>query len=614
MHCRVQKNKHYFTPLLQNHNSVQHWQPATMDTLVFMCSVLASLGLSDKFIAHDCTKPSDIEYVPHHACRIPTDSLVHKEMVVLQDKNIKPIKGFECKITKTTIVSFCGAYSHTKTTGESTFGVIQMVSPEVCRSMVKTHLFITDTMSFPVQIGSISHIKMFTHGSIKMTGSNIHCQGEPLRMLDGQVNDNMLRSIHLTVSIHEIDLTSARGKIIHPGTQTIVAMDTEDHGVYKANTIIWERIDQMSCNLLYVTKMLFASVQTDVLFSNEHRIQFTTLDTFHNDRCKLMIIKTKQVGVFLADLTQDFSQIQSIDTPNINVHAHYTTQLNYLNNKLKTNLQSTFHDDTCHLISRTPASTTAWLSASTFLRNLGDCSIKFNCAKMTVAPNTNSSICYSRLPVKDINGKTSFLDQSTRILMDHATPIPCHPSLLPTYKTQAGDIVVYAPNRKLIIIQKEVAKVEESQEGGIFTDELILEWFSYAYIQSFAKNTFSYISQSLAGNRASSFNQNTMGFLQDQFSKIPLLSPPTLFWGHSLEYVGGICSIIMVFVIVVNIVYLCVTLAIRVCLLQSKEVRIISTMARALCTEMFVITKLMGSEAKDSPKETIEEDNTDCNI
>ena len=105
-----------------------------------------------------------------------------------------------------------------------------------------------------------------------------------------------------------------------------------------------------------------------------------------------------------------------------------------------------------------------------------------------------------------------------------------------------------------------------------------------------------------------------MGFLQDQFSKIPLLSPPTLFWGHSLEYVGGICSIIMVFVIVVNIVYLCVTLAIRVCLLQSKEVRIISTMARALCTEMFVITKLMGSEAKDSPKETIEEDNIDCNI
>ena len=88
-----------------------------MDTLVFLCIVLASPGLSDKFVAHDCTKPSDIEYVPHHSCRLPTDSLVHKQMVIMQDKNINPITGYECKMIKTTIVSFCGAYSHTKTTG-----------------------------------------------------------------------------------------------------------------------------------------------------------------------------------------------------------------------------------------------------------------------------------------------------------------------------------------------------------------------------------------------------------------------------------------------------------------------------------------------------------------
>jgi hypothetical protein len=482
-----------------------------------------------------------------------------------------------------------------------------MVPADKCREMADTQSFSSNSMSFPIKIGSLNYINMFTHGSIVMTGSNINCQGESLRMQNGKVNSNMLRSLHLTISIHKIDLTSARGKIIHPEAQTIVGSESDDHGMFKGSTIIWHKLDPKECNLLFVADMQFTSVQQGVYFSNEHKVQFTISNTFHNDKCKLMVTETMQSGIFLADPSQDFGLIHTIDTANVNINAHYSTQLNYLNNKLKEALRISFHDDTCHLISRTPISTTSWLSESTFLRNLGDCSIKFRCTQAIVAPNINSSMCFTRMPVKNLNGKTSFLDQSTRILMDHATPTPCHASLLPTYKTQSGAVVVYSPGRHVINIAKDKEHAHTADgENGIFTDDLINQWFSVAYIQSFAKNSFSYISQSLCENcDTSPQHPSSMAFLQTQLAKIPQLSPPSFLMGINIEYVGGICSIIVVVLIIANTVYIVVTWIIKVCLLQRDDVKLVSTIARALCTEMFVITKIMSGNEPQNPETNV---------
>jgi hypothetical protein len=83
-----------------------------MDTAIYVLVFLTSCPsfiVGDKFIAHDCSSPFDIEYIPHNTCRIPTDTLVHKRMAILQDKNVKSIEGYECSVTMSTIVSFCGA-------------------------------------------------------------------------------------------------------------------------------------------------------------------------------------------------------------------------------------------------------------------------------------------------------------------------------------------------------------------------------------------------------------------------------------------------------------------------------------------------------------------------
>ena len=68
----------------------------------------------DRFLAHDCTEPEDLEFIPHHRCRMGSDTLVHQTKTVLQETSVAAIDGYECFGSVTTIISICGAYSHNK--------------------------------------------------------------------------------------------------------------------------------------------------------------------------------------------------------------------------------------------------------------------------------------------------------------------------------------------------------------------------------------------------------------------------------------------------------------------------------------------------------------------
>ena len=93
-----------------------------------------------------------------------------------------------------------------------------------------------------------------------------------------------------------------------------------------------------------------------------------------------MVTTTNLQGVFVADPNQDTKDIHEINFENINPNTNYISQLSYLNAKLSGSLQAAFSADThpaCKSISKTPTSTTLWVKGSTFIRNMGDCSLVF---------------------------------------------------------------------------------------------------------------------------------------------------------------------------------------------------------------------------------------------
>jgi hypothetical protein len=85
------------------------------------------------------------------------------------------------------------------------------------------------------------------------------------------------------------------------------------------------------------------------------------------------------------------------------------------------------------------------VSHSTFSRNL-----VFECIPVVVAPTLNQTYCHTRLPVQDLKSNLYFLDSFTNILMPTAAIAPCLHSITPIYKTTAGDMVTYTPNRAVV--------------------------------------------------------------------------------------------------------------------------------------------------------------------
>ena len=569
--------------------------------LIIFMSVLTIQG--DDFQAHDCSSPINMEYISHSKCRIPTNTVLQKTQIIVQETTVSDVDGYECSISLTTIISFCGAYSHTKETGESTFSIPQKVSPGLCRDMVSNQAFFSETNSFPLKMNAITSFNFFTHGSISYTGNNIACVGEPLRMQNGKVNQNMLKSLHYTVAIHTIHLTAMNGVIVYPQSQTTLAADDASHGYFQSTTVIWELIDQDRCDLLKVAEIDLSSVENKQWFSDAHKIQLEEGSTFHHSKCGIMVTQTDQTGIFLVSLSQDLKELHLIDSENINPNANYISQLAYLNSKLTRSLQSSFKSvihPTCSAISSSPTATTVWLSGSTFVRNLGDCSVSFQCRPVTVVPRVNLTKCYTRLPVQDISGNAWHLDPNTRILMEYAAPSLCHVSLLPTYRTNSDDIVLYNPDRKIIKIDPPVEVINEDSkfENGLYSSEMVSEWFSMSYLQHFAQHSYSVILDSLCGDNCKPTDQPSgpISYVQSQLRKIPNVPVPTLWFGLDIDYIGNRCSIVVVLVMLVNLLYNITAMVLRCCIFQRGDAKPTTSLARACCSDLFLISKAVNDD------------------
>ena len=133
--------------------------------LLLFLTIAHEIGC-DQFLAHDCTEPDGLEFVPHHRCRMGSDTLIHQTRDILQETTVAAIEGYECFGSVTTIISFCGAYSHNKETAESTYNVPMSISPQLCKQMIMSKSFVSEDMSFPLNMNSITAFNLFSHGSI----------------------------------------------------------------------------------------------------------------------------------------------------------------------------------------------------------------------------------------------------------------------------------------------------------------------------------------------------------------------------------------------------------------------------------------------------------------
>ena len=167
------------------------------------------------------------------------------------------------------------------------------IHKETCSDMVSTKDFSNGFQTFPLQLGSVNTFTSFTHGSVKYDGSNIACLGESLRLQDGRLNLNMIKQIHYSITIIEIQLMEIGPNVIQPYKQTVLGHSSNGVSHSGHSTYIWSP-PQPDCDLLEI----MISVTPSTWFNDVHKIEITALASYYHNECKLSVIKTTSPSIF----------------------------------------------------------------------------------------------------------------------------------------------------------------------------------------------------------------------------------------------------------------------------------------------------------------------------
>ena len=96
------------------------------------------------------------------------------------------LSAISCQILETVIVGYCGAYAHTKQSGQNYYNVPKDVTPDKCWEMAREEKVELGGKTFKIKMNKVNYVKAFTHGGIWYTGTNIKCVGKAIHLAIGQ--------------------------------------------------------------------------------------------------------------------------------------------------------------------------------------------------------------------------------------------------------------------------------------------------------------------------------------------------------------------------------------------------------------------------------------------
>ena len=468
--------------------------------------------------------------------------------------------------------------------------------------MVTTKTYLTSTQSFPLVFNSLTALSFYTSGGIKYTGSNIECTGQTLRLFNGELNKNMIQQHHLLIEIRSYDLMLVNDAVIDPMSQVKLGSPTKEFSQSGTKTFIW-KFSPDKCPLMVVMNTNLESTTGHTWFSDQHKIQITALDAYHDTRCDIKVIKTSSDNIFLADNTQPTSHLEHINSINIDLSVDLQIRFNFLYSEISQILHDGYKDRNpiCNNIKSTNLIDTQRIGSSKFIRNLGDISVTFKCQEVRVAP-ADSEKCHSMVPVTDIKGNTWFLNPINRILMKKAITVPCTAATLPIYRNQNDQFLTFNPKRTLI--KEEMGKQYNASlpnpNTGLYPADLVKDWLNYAFLQHWSKFSYTSLANTFCqSDHCKEIQVNTDMMSQYVSNAMKTLSNPSLpglFLGIDIKDLGGRCSIAVVAVLILYTCYAIITWIIRLFLFKNDSIKTWAWLCRTTFPSFFLIAKNVNND------------------
>ena len=355
-----------------------------MLTYLVIAAAVFHMTVGQEFQGYDCNEPRDAKFFPHADCSLHKGHLVSEDHFILQENTRRNMSATRCEVFATTRVSYFGHYSATKFTDESEYHVPKVVGHEACQRAADTGVLEWEGAEHKIALNRITIVKYFTHGSIKYSTTNIACQGEPLRRKDWQVTANMLREVHLQILVQKVPIMAVNGAITAMDGHSLGALKDE-HGRDKTTIIVWQH-DPDRCELGIVGRITLSTNDGKTFFNHEHLVQLTvgTMKSYPN--CKISVIMSDLEGIFLVKAVLGL-KLSEFDQRSVDLNSQYQTQLNYLASGVAQAISNQYRSENgvnCIDILEEDLHKTTKLKDNSFIRNLGDISLKFHCTPTVV--------------------------------------------------------------------------------------------------------------------------------------------------------------------------------------------------------------------------------------
>ena len=547
-----------------------------------------NLRAEDTFGAIDCSEPSNIQVLENNECHFHPERTSSSTMSLLQKIHIRKFTGYGCSLEISTKIGYCGAYSHTKESGYSTFAMPKPMKAEECLRIVTEGVYTDSGVDINVKVNAITSYNLITHGSIKHTATNFECTGQTYRLPDGKNMANALVYKHYIFKVHTTQLIDEDGATILPTLQVELGPTEKQNGYHDTTTYIWSH-NKQACDLMYIGDFPL-SEDDGTLISTRYGIKINVGQKYHYSPCNLLVREGDSHQLYVTDSSQDISNLHKVDVENASPDLHYSSQLKYLHYMARSAVQSTLQKER-HPECRTDQKHDQILPIghNRFYRNLGDISITFACTSVTAIPRLLER-CHKRVPAF-VHGRKVFIDPYTKIVHYHSSQTPCTLGLPPAMRSMEGEYITYLPHRQALHPFNGPATnfTQDFTKKGLYQN-MVSEHLKMDFLQHYSHTAYAIISNMANAPLSPSFDSNSHRFIGDQLTKLTKLPEPKFFLGVNLTDLAQLSALGFAGYLVLSAILKAVGILLRLCILKA-DAKWSTALVRATFTELYLLSK-----------------------
>ena len=402
------------------------------------------------------------------------------EYTLLQKKKLLNMKGFSCRISRSTLTEYCGAYSHTKLAKMPDVDVAYQLSPEQCLNIVNTGVFTTPSGTrHQVTMNSENILKSEDRGALTIGDNSVSCRGQSMKFGSFIVEDILEVSQYKVTILKEKFLVGDDNRVETvadhlrlPGRCSVTSRGCQTHDT----TYVWQPPRDM-CNLEEVRTVHMVE-DHEYLVDYVNKVLLKTGDSIPAPSgCPTTLLHTTEYSnLFLATPGVKWSKMKD--------DADITTFIKARDDYMAFELEKQIADQEaqtqsriCHDSLKNRQNELVQLDGPYFLRRNGDAVEHFKCAEKKGQLADNLEVCYDEIPVEG-----GFVKVSTRTFTTHAAQRPCNRHFGLKVLTAEGIWIELNPEAKKIQEPADLPAIEHDlhhedlSDGGIYTETELEAW------------------------------------------------------------------------------------------------------------------------------------------